>query len=159
MKKEEAMKLAPERSRLLCNCIQENLSDVDKVNGEIRISSAKIDGEKMVTFDIFMPTKNSEQHLNTGITAQQIDVLTEQVFRDLIDNFLESDTMGCTRYYSIRGGNGLDMDGVNVVSINGGKIKLNFECRGEKFHEQAKEYNSRLNEFQQQQEMGHNIRK
>lgn len=152
MKKEEALQIAPERSRLLCEYITQLLSDDKKVNGEIKIDSTKIDNERMLTFDIMVPSRGFEKHLNTGITTQQVDVLTEQIFNDLIDNFMESETMGCTKYYSIRGRYGMNMDGVNAMNSIGSQININFICRGDKFSEQVENYNLRLNEYINQQE-------
>lgn len=151
MKKEEAIQIAPERSALLCEYIIQILSDVEKVNGEIKIDSAKINNERMITFNICVPSRNFEKHINTGITTQQIDVLTGQILNDLIDNFMESENIGCTRYYTIRGGYGMNMDGVNLVNSIGSKIKINFVCRGDRFSEQIENYNARLDEYIKQQ--------
>lgn len=152
MKKVEAMELAPERSKLLCEYITQILSDNERVNGEIKINFAKINNEHMITFDIIVPSKNFEKHLNTGITIQQIDVLTEQILNDLLNTSLESETMGCTRYYSIRGGYGMNMNGVNAMNTIGSKLKINFICRGDKFNEQVENYNQRINEYANRQE-------
>ena len=152
MKKEDAMQIAPERSKLLCEYITQILSDNEKVSGEIRIDSAKINNERMLTFDIFVPSRNFEKHLNTGITTQQVDVLTGQILNDLIDNFTESETMGCTRYYSIRGGYGMNMNGVDAMNNIGSRIRINFVCRGDKFDEQLQNYNEKLDEYANQQE-------
>ena len=103
MKKEETLKIVPERSRVLCEYIMQILSDNEIVNGEIRIGSTKINNEKMLTFDINVPSRGFEKYINTGVTIQQVDILTEQIFNDLIDNFMESEIMGCTKYYSMRG--------------------------------------------------------
>lgn len=127
MKKIEAMELAPERSKLLCEYITQILSDNEKVNGEIKINFAKINNEHMITFDILIPSKNFVKHLNTGITTQQIGVLTEQILNDLLDTFLESETIGS-------------------------KLKINFVCRGDKFNEQVENYNERINEYANRQE-------
>jgi len=158
MKKEEAMQMAPERSRLLCEYITQILSDSEKVNGEIRIDSAKINKERMITFDIWVPRKNFEKHLNTGIITQQIDVLTGQILNDLIDNFIEPETMGCTRYYSIRGGYGMNIDGVNAMNTIGSKIRINFVCRGDKFNEQVQNYNERLDKYVNQRTNGGRVK-
>lgn len=154
MKKVEAIQIAPERSRLLCEYLTQILSDNEKINGEIKIASAKINNERMVTFDIYVPRKNFERHLNTGITIQHIDVLTNQILNDFIDTFLESENMGCTRYYSVRGGYGMNMDGVNAMNTIGSKIKINFVCRGDKFDEQVQKYNEKIDEYINQQENG-----
>lgn len=152
MKKEEALKIAPKRSKLLCEYIIQILSDKEKVKGEIKISSAKINNERMITLDIWVPSKGFERHFNTGITVQQVDVLTEQIFDAFIKYFMESDFKGCTRYYSVRGGYGMNMDGVTVVNAIGSKVNVNFICRGVSFDEQASKYNLRLDEYVNQQE-------
>ena len=159
MKKEEALKIAPERSRLLCEYIIQILSYKEKVNGEIRIDSAKINNERVLTFVISVPSKDFEKYLTTGITTQQVDVLTEQILNDVIDNFMESEDMGCTRYYSIRGGYGMNRNGVNIMNSIGSKISINFVCRGDKFNEQVEKYNLRLNEYVMQQETGTKLKK
>lgn len=158
MKKEEALQLAPERSRLLCEYVTQILSDTQKVNGEIRIDSARVENERMIVYDISVPSKNFEKHLNTGITTQQIDVLTGQILNDLVDNFLESETMGCTKYYTIRGMFGGNMDGVSAMNSIGSNIKINFVCRGQQFDEQVREYNSKLDEYLKQQNSGSKLK-
>lgn len=157
MKKIEAIELAPERSKLLCEYITQILSDNEKVNGEIKINFAKINIEQMITFDITVPSKNFEKHLNTGIPTQQIDVLTEQILSDLLDTFLESETMGCTRYYSVRGGYGMNMDGINAMNNIGSSLKINFICRSDKFNEQVENYNGRIKEYVNRQENGRKL--
>lgn len=154
MKKEEAMEIVPEISKLLCEYITQILSDDEKVSGEIKINAAKINNEHMVTFDIYVPSKNFEKHINTGITTQQIDVLTEQIFADLLDTFLESATIGCTKYYSIKGTQGINMNGVNAVNVRGSKLKINFVYQGKNFNQQADDYNQRINEYANRQESG-----
>lgn len=151
MKKEEAMQIAPEKSKLLCEYVIQILSDQKKINGEIKISSAKINNEWMITFNIYVPDRDFEKHLNTGITTQQIDVLTGQILNDLVDNFLKSENMGCTRYYTIRSGYGMNMNGINLVNTIGSKIKLNFIYRGDKFDKQIQNYNVRLDEYEKHQ--------
>ena len=151
MKKEEAKEIAPIRSMLLCEYISQILSDSEKVNGKIEIDSAKINNERMITFDIYVPNKNFEKHLNTGITTQQINVLTEQILNDLLANFMESETIGCSRYYMIRGGYGMNMNGINLINNLGSKIKINFVCCGDEFSEQVRNYNAQLDEYEKQQ--------
>ena len=148
-----------ERSKLLCEYIIQILSGNEKVSGEIKIDSAKINNERMLTFDITVPSKGFERHLNTGITIQQVDVLTEQILNDLIDNFVESETMDCTRYYSIRGGYGMNMNGVNAMNNIGSKIKINFVCQGDRFSKQVENYNSRLDEYINEQETNTKLKK
>lgn len=62
--------------------------------------------------------------------------------------------MGCTRYYSVRGGYGMNMNGVNAMNNIGNKLKINFVCRGDKFNEQAENCNESINEYENRQEKG-----
>ena len=153
MKKEEAMNIAPKRSNLLCEYILQILSDTEKVNGEIKIDSVKINNERMITFDIYVPDRNFERHFNTGITTQQINVLTGQILNDLINNFMETENIYCTKYYIIRGGYGMNMnmDGVNIGNSMGSTVRINFACRGDQFSEQIENYHTRLDEYTKQQ--------
>lgn len=149
MKKEEAKQLAPKCAELLIQYIEQFLSDDKKVNGEILINSAKIDGKNVCTFDINIDEK--EEYLNTGITTDHCDILNEQILQKLIERFMESETMGVTKYYSIRGGYGMNMDGVNAVNRIGSSIKINFLCRGDLFSEQIKNYDNTLMKYTETQ--------
>ena len=150
IKAREAMQIAPERSKLLCEYITQILSDHERVSGEIRIDSAKINNERMLTFDISVPNKGFERHFNTGITTQQVDILTEQILNDLIDHYMKSDTIGCTKFFSVRG-IGMNMDGISALNSIGSTIYINFVCRGNQFREQVKLYNARLDAYINQQ--------
>lgn len=147
------MQLAPEKSKLLCEYITQILSDNEKVSGEIRIDSDKINKERMIIFYISVPKRNFEKSFPIGIPTQQIDVVTNQILNDLVENFLGSETMGCTRYYTIRGGYGMNMDGINAKNIiTGSNIKINFACRGDKFQDQVNEYNAKLEAYAKEQQ-------
>lgn len=101
----------------------------------------------MCTFDISVPIRNFEKHLNSGIPSQHCDVLNEQILQKLIENFMDSETLGVTKYYCIRGGYGMNMNGVDVINSIGSSIKINFICRGEKFEEQINNYDDILNQY------------
>jgi len=57
MKKEEALKIAPERARLLCEYIIQILYDNRKINGDIQIDSARINSERILTLNITVPSR------------------------------------------------------------------------------------------------------
>lgn len=156
MKKEEAMLIAKKRSKLLIEYITKILSDEKIVNGEIIIDAIKIDGDKMCVLELNLPSENFFNSLNTGIKAQQIDVLTEQILDDLIDNFIESETIGITKYYSIFGMMGSSIFSVDIINNSGSKLKINFLYRGQLFLEQIKKYNGRLNEYAKKQQENSN---
>lgn len=160
MKKEEAMQIAPERSRLLCEYITQILSDEQIVQGKIRIHAIKVNNENVLAFDIIVPNRDFEKYnMNTEISIQQVNVLTGQILNDLLDYYLESETIGCTRYYSIRGGYGMNMDGVNITNIRGSNIKIDFVCRGDQFDDQVRHYNARIDEYVKQQTHSEKLRK
>lgn len=146
MKKIEAKALAPEKSKLVIEYIKQILSDSEKVNSVMDFWYAKIDGQNMCTLDIYVPETNFEKHLNLGITIDHSLVLYEQILNDFLDTFLEHQTMGVTRYYSIRSMQN-DFSGVDAVNKNGSRIKINFNTTDPDFMNIVSEYTRRYNEF------------
>jgi len=146
MKKIEAKALAPEKSKLVIEYITQILSDSEKVNSVIDFWYAKIDGQNMCTLDIYVPETNFEKHLNLGITIDHSLVLYEQILNDFLDTFLEHETMGVTRYYSIKSMQN-DFSGVDAVNRNGSRIKINFNTTDPDFMNIVSEYTRRYNEF------------
>jgi len=145
MKKVEAQALAPEKSKLIIEYITKILSDTEKVNAMINFSSAKIDNQKMCTLDIYVPQRNYEKHLNLGITIDHELVLYERLLSDLLATFLEHETMGVSRYYSIKSMQE-NFTGINAVNSMGSKIKINLNSSGADFQELMKSYNKRIND-------------
>lgn len=146
MKKIEAKALAPEKSKLVIEYITQILSDSEKVNSVMDFWYAKIDGQNMCTLDIYVPETNFEKHLNLGITIDHSLVLYEQILNDFLDTFLEHETMGVTRYYSIKSMQN-DFSGVDAVNRNGSRIKINFNTTDPDFMNIVSEYTRRYNEF------------
>lgn len=146
MKKIEAKALAPEKSKLVIEYITQILSDSEKVNSVMDFWYAKIDGQNMCTLDIYVPEKNFEKHLNLGITIDHSLVLYEQILNDFLDTFLEHETMGVTRYYSIKSMQN-DFSGVDAVNRNGSRIKINFNTTDPDFMNIVSEYTQRYDEF------------
>lgn len=146
MKKIEAKALAPEKSKLVIEYITQILSDSEKMNSTMDFWYAKIDGQNMCTLDIYVPERNFEKHLNLGITTDHELVLYEQLLNDFLDTFLEHETMGVTRYYSIKSMQN-DFSGVDAVNLNGSRIKINFNTTDPEFMNIVSEYTRRYNEF------------
>ena len=146
MKKIEAKALAPEKSKLVIEYITQILSDSEKVNSVMDFWYAKIDGQNMCTLDIYVPETNFEKHLNLGITIDHSLVLYEQILNDFLDTFLEHETMGVTRYYSIKSMQN-DFSGVDAVNLNGSRIKINFNTTNPDFMNIVSDYTRRYNEF------------
>lgn len=146
MKKIEAKALAPEKSKLVIEYITQILSDSEKVNSVMDFWYAKIDGQNMCTLDIYVPERNFEKHLNLGITIDHSLVLYEQILNDFLDTFLEHETMGVTRYYSIKSMQN-DFSGVDAVNRNGSRIKINFNTTDPDFMSIVSGYTQRYNDF------------
>lgn len=125
-KKNEAQALASEKSKLVIEYIMQILSDSEKVNSTMNFYYAKIEVKKMCTLDIYVPKRNFEKHLNLGITGEHSLVLYEQILNDFIDIFLGHETIGITKYYSIKSMQGT-FSGVNVINSTGSEIKINFK--------------------------------
>ncbi len=131
MKKNEAQMLAPSKSNLIMEYITQILSDTDKLNGEIEFNFAKINNQNNCVLDIYVPMKNFEKHLNLEITSDHSLVLYEQVLTDLL-NFLYSDTMGVTKYYSIKSMSEY-FSGMVAFNSIGSKLKINFNTTNPDF--------------------------
>jgi len=131
MKKEEALVLAPQRSKLIIEYIEQILSDNQKVSGNIRLNSHKIDNQNMCTLDIIVPQTNFEKHINLGITSDHADLLYAQLFKDFLTTFLEHETIGISKYYTVKYNMQENFTGVNAINSNSSELKINFLCRGE----------------------------
>lgn len=138
MKKEEALLLAPQRTKLVIEYIEKILSD-NNITGDMKFSAYKIDNQMMCTLSIFVPENDFEKHINLGITADHCDILYAQLFKDLLKTFLEHETIGISRYFDEE-----NFAGITANSENS-KLRMNFIYTGQKFNEIAKEYNESIN--------------
>ena len=65
MKKREAEQLAPEKVDFILNRIMQILEDNDRLfSANMNFSSAKIEKQCMCTLDIYVPSKDIEEHYN-----------------------------------------------------------------------------------------------
>ncbi len=144
MKKIEAQALAVEKSKLTIEYITQILSNKEIVNSKMNFSSANIDGQKMCTLDIYVPEKNFEKYLNLEITTDHSMILYEQILNDFLDTFLENETMGVTKYYSVK--SMLEnFSGVKIINLIGSKIMVNFYYE---FPDIIYMYNEKYNEYE-----------
>ena len=144
MKKIEAQALAIEKSKLVIEYITQILSDKGIVNSKMNFSSAKIDGQKMCTLDIYVPEKNFEKHLNLEITIDHSMILYEQILNTFLDSFLENETMGVTKYYSVKSMSE-NFSGVKIINLIGSRIMVNFYYE---FPDIISMYNEKYNEYE-----------
>lgn len=75
--------------------------------------------------------KNFEKHLNLEITSDHCLVLYEQVLTDLL-KFLPSETIGVTKYFSIKSMFGY-FSGVVVANNMNSELKINFNTTNPDF--------------------------
>lgn len=131
MKKNEAQLLVPAKSNLIMEYITQILLDTDKLNGNIEFNFAKIDNQMNCVLDIYIPTKDFEKHLNLEITSDHCLVLYEQVLNDLL-KFLPSETIGVTKYFSIKSMSEY-FSGVVALNNIGSELKINFNTTNPDF--------------------------
>lgn len=143
MKKDEALLLAPQRTKLIIEYIEKILSD-NNIIGDMKFSAYKIDNQMMCTLSIFVPEKDFEKHINLGIIADHCDILYAQLFKDLLKTFLEHETIGISRYFEIKYFDGENFTGITANSENS-KLRINFIYTGQKFNEIVDEYNESIN--------------
>ena len=143
MKKKEAEVVASKRVDLIMEYITQILKEPSKVFATMRFSSAKIDGQNMCTIDIYVPEKEFERHLNLGITSDHRDVLCREFLNRVITNILPHETIGATRFYSLRS-NTTSFEGISVVNSISSEIKINMYGIDKKISD---EYNIKYEDY------------
>lgn len=155
MKKIEAIELAPERSKLIIEYIIQILSDPEQVNARMDFNVVKIDNQMMCVLDIYVPKRGFEKHLNLGITSEHDLILYEQLLNDLLDTFLEHETIGITKYYSLKSMQE-NFTGIDAINTLGSKIKINLNSSGTDFMELIDKYSKRYDELLKNLDQGQN---
>lgn len=158
MKKQEAMGLAVDKSRVMIEYLEQILED-NNILGKMTFNSSKVDGEreKMCSVDIVL-NNGTERHLNLGIPSIHSDVFTKQFTNDLVDRFAKDNIMGVTHFFEIKSMPPISRRGMDAISINEetGKInnyiKIDFYYGGQEFYSIMKEYNKKLKEAQKETE-------
>jgi len=154
MKKVEAATLALEKSKIIIDNIVSILSIPEKVNAYMNFTSAKINNINTCVLDIYIPDRKFEKHIDLEITHDHDLVLYAQLLNDLLDTFLEHETMGVTRYYSIKSMQE-NFTGINAVNTLESKIKINLNSSGLEFNNLISEYTKRYDEFEKSLEQEH----
>lgn len=146
MKKIEAQELAIERSKVIIEYITQILSDSEKVNASMEFTFDKIDNQNMLILNISVPKRDFKRSLNLGITTDHQLVLIEQLLNDLLDTFLAHETIGISRYYSLKS-MGENFSGIDATNVLGSRITINLNASGPDFMNLISEYKRRLEEF------------
>ena len=158
MKKQEAMGLAVDKSRVMIEYLEQILED-NNILGKMTFNSSKVDGEreKMCSVDIVL-NNGTERHLNLGIPSIHSDVFTKQFTNDLVDRFAKDNIMGVTHFFEIKSMPPISRRGMDAISINeetgkiNNHIKIDFYYGGQEFYSIMKEYNEKLKEAQKETE-------
>ena len=143
MKKKEAQELAIDRSRIVMEHIAQILSDNLQVHAKMDFTHAQIDNQNMCVLNIDVPERNFIRYINLGITYDHHFILNEQILKDVLENFLDSNTIGFSYYYYKHTILGDRFYGFNAFNTNGSVIEINLPAN-EKSIEQ---YNNRLQEI------------
>lgn len=165
MKKQEAIGLAIDKSRVMIEYLEQILSD-DNISGNMTFRSSKVEGEdeKMCTVDIML-SNGKEKHLNLGIPSIHSDIFTRQFTSDLVDRFAKDDIMGVSSYFEIKSMPPISRSGMDAISIDketgkiNNHIKIDFYYKGQDFDSIMEEYNKKLKEAQKEIEEETKVRK
>ena len=143
MKKQEAEVLASEKVDLIIEYITQMLDDSTKLSASMEFNSAKINGQKMCTLDIYVPIKNFERHLNLDIPKDHQNIILKEFLNRILTTFLSHETIGPTKFYQLRSSNFL-FDGIMIVNTIGSEIKVNMYGIDKQI---ADEYNKEYEEY------------
>lgn len=146
MKKIEAEMIVPEESKVMIEYLDKILDDSQPVTGKMIFGSAKVEGESHFVVDIFVPDTEFEKHIDLKITPEHADVFYGVFLNDLLDNFLEHETKGVTKYMDIPYFTGR-FTGVMAIASNQSRIEIRFNKKGQNFDELIEEYNKRIDDY------------
>ena len=147
MKKVEAQAIAPDKSRLLLEYIAQFMS-YEGVIGKILIDSDKDpDTHQLMCYIEIILDDGFERHYKTGITADQSDVLSEQILIDLAETYAQDKEVEISRLFTLHSTMN-SMKKVNIMNKKGSIITLNFLCRGPAFDRVVESYSRKLSEEQ-----------
>lgn len=146
MKKLEAEMIVPEESRVMVEYLDRILDGEKSVTGQMIFGSAEVEGKTRFVVDIFVPETEFEKHIDLKITPDHADVFYEVFLNDLLDNFLEHETKGVTKYMDIPYFTGR-FTGVMAMNSNQSRIEVRFNKKGQRFDELIEDYNKRIDDY------------
>ena len=124
---------------------------VDHANSMIQIAWFKSEKEDMCSFEIYGPN-GIEDHLNSGITLQQSDCLNHQILQDVLDQYLDSDTIQISDFRDIHVSfptpTARNFHGITITNTrNQSTVSLDFLAKGYSFREAVDSYQDRIAEY------------
>ena len=90
-----------------------------------------------------------EKYIDTEIPFEHCDELNEQIFTDLLDNFLESETIGVGRYREMKYSYGENFSGMDYINLSGSRIRVNFINHGNKYDDIVSSYRNRIKDYEE----------
>lgn len=120
----------------------------ENVTGKILIDSDKDPNtNELMCYMEIMLDDGFERHFNTDITAQQSDVLSEQILVDIALRYGRDEEVTISRFFTVKSMRD-SMHGINIMNQKGSHIALNFLCRGIDFDKVVASYSNKLTEEQ-----------
>ena len=150
MKKREAIEIAEKVSEVVMEYIEQILTDSVKVEGKIEFIPGRIEGypEKMSLVIISVPEKGFYKEINSRIPEIHSIAFYSIILEDLIDHFLESESLGVGRFYHVHGMMGPSFHGLTAASASGNRIHINFPQIGTELNDSIKEYNRKVDLYE-----------
>ncbi len=147
MKKAEAEILSKEKSHLIIDYIINILSEPAIYSGRMTFGYEKYSNQNMLVLYIYIPEKDLSEKLNLDITFDHCLIFFDKLLNDILDVFLEHETMGPTIFYTIRSMMGRNFSGINIKNVDNSNIEINFNLYSPDFIKIANKYNKRIEEF------------
>lgn len=149
MKKKEAAEIAIQKSQLIIEYITQILSDERKVNASMKFLLAEVNHQSMFILDIYVPEVGFSKQIDLEIPIVHKLVLYERLLNDLLDTFIEHETMVVGRYYSMKSMRS-NFTGIDAFNASGSQIKINFSSSGTDFQDVISRYEERYHELAEQ---------
>lgn len=148
MKKEEAMQIAKEKSKVVMDTIAAILTDTIIVEGKMEFSSAKKDAETLCTLDISVPKKEYYRNWYMGVTIDHAFLFYYQILEDILDNFDGLEKIKVSNFYSVYD-KGKNFKGITFKNSIGSKLNLNFISQGKDFEKLVSFFNESRKEIEE----------
>ncbi len=151
MKKGEAQMLAPIKSQIIIQYINQVLLYPEAIQAKINLGVAKLEKQNVCVLDIYVPKMDMERHLNLEITMDHYFILCRQLLIDLLKTFSKHETIQLSDYYSIKSmiENFAGIDAMNAI---GSRIRMNLNISYSEFQEIMDAYNTIYDTFPSEME-------
>ena len=142
MKKDEAQSLSKKRVDLIMEYIEQIIGGNDDIYGEMLLTTARVNGERMCTLEILVKEANFERHINLGITIDHINILYKEFLDRVISDIVPSETLGAGKIITNYGKLSTKL---NILNESGGIISIDLPYLSSELKE---EYNNKISELQ-----------